>query len=270
MASEFFAYQTPSITDYSFIGSACLLLFCIKLLYVDDSDTLAEDHALLINRWAGFFFNLGQFCLLLSTTVLGSGLNLLTHSYLAATAALPGPAKNLVCGGLSMVLVSALFIKSMHLKRVPIDPHNRSLFMMAYSVQTIVLLAVSITTGIMCLGKNLGGMLEYLMNSDIQLLFALSGATLFVVMMSWMDEAIELTIYNSAEDARAFRTYTFGFWWCLHPTVAPDVDIEAAQQIGRQSTRLSVLSPLLGESVANMARSEWAGYESLGTSQTTY
>lgn len=36
---------------YCFIGAACLMFFCIKLLYVDDSDTLAEDHALLVNRY---------------------------------------------------------------------------------------------------------------------------------------------------------------------------------------------------------------------------
>lgn len=233
---------------------------------MDDSGTLAQDHALLVNRWAGFFFNVGQFCLLLSTTILGSGLNLLTHSYLAATAALPGPAKNLVCGGLSTVLLSTLFIKSMHLKRVPLDPHNRSLFMLAYAIQTVVLLAVSITAGVMCFGKNLGGVLEYLMNNDIQLLFALSGATLFVVIMSWMDEGLELTLYQSVEDARAFRTYPFGFWWCLKPDVS-DVDVEAAQSHSSNLhsagvSRLSVLSPLLGESVANLARSELAGYDS--------
>jgi hypothetical protein len=267
VASEFFAYQTPSVTDYCYIGSSCLLLFCIKLLYVDDNDTLAQDHALLVNRWAGFFFNLGQFCLLLSTTILGSGLNLLTHSYLAATAALPGPSKNLVCGGLSIVLLSTLFIKSMHVKRVPIDKsrHHRSLFMLAYSLQTITLLAVSLTAGIMCYGKNLGGVLDYLMDSDIQLLFALSGATLFVVMMSWLDEGLELSLYQSVEDARAFRTYPFGFWWCLKPNLS-DMDVEAAQTPSNSQstgvTRLTALSPLLGESVSNLARSELAGYDS--------
>ncbi|GKY99902.1 hypothetical protein MPSEU_000943800 [Mayamaea pseudoterrestris] len=266
VASEFFAYQTPSITDYCFIGSSCLLLFCIKLLYVDDTDTLAQDHALLVNRWAGAFYNLGMFGLLLSTTILGSGLNLLTHSYLAATAALPGPAKNLVCGGLSTVLLSTLFIKSMHVKRVPIDPRHRCWFVLAYAIQTIVLLAVSLTAAVMCYGKNLGNALEYLMNSDIQLLFALSGVTLFVVIMSWMDEGLELTLYHSVEDARAFRTYPIGFWWCLKTGAdmsdgSMDVEAGSSSQLTGVS-RLSVLSPLLGESVANMARSELAGYDS--------
>ena len=128
VASDFFEYQTPTLEHYSFIGSACLMLFCIKLLYVDDSDTLAEDHALLVNRFAAFFFNIGQFSLLVSTTVMGSGLNLLTHDYMAASAALPGPAKTLVTGGFSAVLLSTFFIKSMHLKRVPTDPRNQALF----------------------------------------------------------------------------------------------------------------------------------------------
>ena len=64
VASEFFEYQTPTLEHYGFIGAACLLFFCIKLLYVDDSDTLAEDHALLVNLTAGFFFHVGQFALL--------------------------------------------------------------------------------------------------------------------------------------------------------------------------------------------------------------
>jgi Bacterial low temperature requirement A protein (LtrA) len=51
VASEFFTYQTPTIEHYAFVGAACLMLYCIKLLYVDDSGTLAEDHALLVNRY---------------------------------------------------------------------------------------------------------------------------------------------------------------------------------------------------------------------------
>ena len=39
------------------------MFFCIKLLYVDDSSTLASDHALLVNRTAALCFNLGQFVL---------------------------------------------------------------------------------------------------------------------------------------------------------------------------------------------------------------
>src|SRR3569623_1805353 len=64
VASEFFEYQTPTLEDYAFLGSACLMFFCIKLLYVDDTTNRAEDHALLVNRWAGFFFNLGNFTLM--------------------------------------------------------------------------------------------------------------------------------------------------------------------------------------------------------------
>ena len=99
VATTFFEYDTPNWEQYSFISSTCLLLFCIKLLYCDDANTLASDHALLINRTAAIFFNIGQFALLFSTTILGSGLNLLTHHYLAATVALPGNDKSLVCCG---------------------------------------------------------------------------------------------------------------------------------------------------------------------------
>jgi hypothetical protein len=232
------------------------MFFCIKLLYVDDSsDTLAEDHALLVNRWAGFFFNVGQFCLLLSTTVMGSGLNLLTHDYLAATAALPGPAKTLVCGGFSAVLLSMFFIKSMHLKRVPTDPRNQALFIAAYIIQSIVLLAVVGLSAAMALGWT-GRLLEALMQNDITLLFSLSLAALFVLIMSWLDEGVELVLYESAEDSRSFRIHPFGFWWFLKPDVSDEELVDAMVDSARQSTTsrssLSVLSPLLGSSIADI------------------
>lgn len=260
VASEFFTYQTPTLEHYAFVGSACLMFFCIKLLYVDDSDSLAEDHALLVNRWAGFFFNVGQFCLLLSTTVMGSGLNLLTHSYLAATSALPGPDKYLVCGGFSAVLLSIFLIKSMHLKRVPTNPRHQRLFVGAYIVQAMILLAVVGVTATMCyMGasnrSNGNGLLEYLLNSDIELLMTLSLAALVVVVMSWLDEGVELALYNSAEDSRSVRVQVFGFWsCCLRPDVSQaDINLLAERaSVSTNSSRLSlsVLSPLLGDSAA--------------------
>lgn len=108
-ATPFFEYDTPDWRQYSFIGSCCLLLFCIKLLYCDDANTLASDHALLVNRTAAAFFNIGQFALLFSTTILGSGLNLLTHHYLAAIAALPGNDKSFVCCGFGGTLNHARY-----------------------------------------------------------------------------------------------------------------------------------------------------------------
>lgn len=259
VASEFFEYQTPTLEHYSFIGAACLMFFCIKLLYVDDSGTVAEDHALLVNRWAGFFFNIGQFSLLLSTTVMGSGLNLLTHEYLAATAALPGPAKTLVCGGFSAVLFSTFFIKSMHVKRVPTDTFNQALFVGAYIIQAVVLLLVVGVTAAMSLGYT-NPFFDRMMQYDSVLLFVLSGSALMVVAMGWLDEGVELMLYESAADSRAFRVHPFGIWWCLAPDVtteelddnAEDMldNIDMSQRTSRY--RLSVLSPLLGSSIANM------------------
>jgi hypothetical protein len=261
VASEFFEYQTPTLEHYSFIGAACLMFFCIKLLYVDDADTLAEDHALLVNRTAGFFFNVGQFCLLLSTTVMGSGLNLLTHSYLAATAALPDHAKNLVCGGFSAVLLSTFFIKSMHLKRVPTNPRNQALFVAAYVIQSVVLLAVVVVTAVMCFGNVTDTFLGVLMQNDIQLLFSLSGAALFVVLMSWLDEGVELALYKSAEDSREFRVHPFGFWWCLKPGVTQEEMEMDESDRNRATSSLSAFKPLLGSSVALMQAD--MGYDSM-------
>jgi len=255
VASDFFAYQTPTLAHYCFIGAACLMFFCIKLLYVDDADTLVEDHALLVNRFAAFFFNIGQFSLLVSTTVMGSGLNLLTHDYMAAAAALPGPAKTLVTGGFSAVLLSTFFIKSMHLKRVPVDPRNKALFVGAYAIQAAVLLIVVGITGAMALELTSMGFLQYLMQTDIQLLFCLSGSALFIVIISWLDEAAELALYESAADSREFRVHAFGLWWCLHPDIS-DEDMNELRESNEEgitsTTRLSVLSPLLGSSMADL------------------
>jgi len=204
--------------DYLFMGAICVTFLCIKLLYVDDdADTLAQDHALLVNRWAAFCFHFGQFALLLSTTVLGSGLNLLTHSYLAATAALSGPEKSMVCGGFSAVLLSTFFIRSMHVKRIPVDPTNRALFIGAYVVETCVLLAVATIALVRSrwegqgMKENGATFLEYLWANDIQLVCALAVAATFVVVISWLDEGVELTLYESVEDSRAYRVHPFGF-----------------------------------------------------------
>lgn len=198
VASPFFEYETRTWQQYAYLGSACLMLFCIKLLYVDDSNTLAKDHALLVNRWAGFFFKLGQFGLMLATTVLGSGLDLLTHSYLAATAALSDNAKNLVCGGFAAVVFSIFFIKSMHLRRVPLDPSQRNVFLAAYCIQILVMICVVAATVRMCFTDE--GYLNILMRNEIEMMFALSGFALFLLMMSWLDEAAELSLFSSADD----------------------------------------------------------------------
>lgn len=254
VASEFFEYQTPTLEDYGFLGSACLMFFCIKLLYVDDSDTLAQDHALLVNRWAGFFFHAGNFSLLFSTTVMGSGLNLLTHSYLAATAALPGPAKSLVCGGFAAVLLSTFFIKSMHIRRVPVDPVNQALFVAAYVVQSLVLLAVVAVSLVMAFGQGNTSILEVIYESDMLLLASLSGAALLVLITSWLDEGVAVSLYSTSEDSREFRIHPFGFWWCLRPEVDQNEveDVIAQEEKGAESRRLSALSPLLGSSVASL------------------
>jgi hypothetical protein len=250
VATEFFEYDTPNIEQYSFLASACLMLFCIKLIYVDDSSTLASDHALLVSRTAAFFYNFGQFALLLSTTVMGSGLTLLTHSYLAAAGALPDNAKNLVCGGFAALLLSILFIKSMHLKRVPLNPHERALFIGAFVIQTITTLAVVGVTTAMCFGH--GGYFQMLMQNDVELLWVLCGFALLLVGLGWLDEGLELALAGGSAESD-YLVHPFGFWWCLHPDV--DLTDLTTEDIGPQPRGLSEMSPLLGESVANMKMS---------------
>jgi len=215
VATPFFDYQIPSCNQYIFMGLACFLLFCIKLLYVDDSFSVdPADHALLVNHMAAFFFHVGQLLLLLSTTVLGAGLNLLTHSYLAATTALPANAKNLVCGGFSGVIFSIGFIKSMHLRRVPANTAHRRLFFAAYGTQLFVTVAVVVATASMCLDTD--GDFGQMYLTEIQTLCVLCGLALFLLVIYWMDEAVELNIYDELAQARQFRVEPFGLWSCLN------------------------------------------------------
>mmetsp|Transcript_15257 Transcript_15257/g.30823 ORF Transcript_15257/g.30823 Transcript_15257/m.30823 type:complete len:217 (-) Transcript_15257:134-784(-) len=193
----------------------------------------------------------------MSTTVLGAGLDLLTHNYLAATAALSDNSKNLVCGGFSAVVLFIALIKSMHLRRVPNDPGKRNWFVAAYTVQIIFLFAVVFTSAQMCLAKD--GPLKYLMMSEIEMLAVLSGFAFLLVVMSWLDEAVELTIYGEGEDAREFRVHPFGLWWCLQPE-DPIVE-EMVQEPATADGRLAALSPLLGSSVANLGYSSMDLYQ---------
>jgi len=265
VATGFFEYDTPDWRQYSFIGSTCLLLFCIKLLYCDDASTLVSDHALLVNRTAAAFFNIGQFALLFSTTILGSGLNLLTHHYLAATAALPGNDKSLVCSGFAAVLLSTTFIKSMHLKRVPVEPTQRALFIGAYIIQGSATIAVAGFAFLLSYGQ--GGYLQVLLQNDVELLWVLSGFAVLLVLLSWLDEGLELALQDRVNNRKdTFLVSPFGFWWCLHPEVTPEEilaeevattavlsnSLSASKREKHSGPRLSEFSPLLSESVAQM------------------
>lgn len=268
VASEFFEYDTPSRMQYCFIGACCLILFCIKLLYVEDADTLAEDHALLVNRTAAFLFNVGHFCLLLSTTVMGSGLNLVTHEYLAATAALPSQAKNLVVGGFSAVVLSTFFIKSMHVKRVPADnSRHRRLFVAAYVTQAIVTLAVVAVTAAMCLGG--GGYLKTMEEDDTELVFILAALAVFLVALSWLDQGVELSLYETSLDSQEFRVEPFGIWSCCLDQEVTDEELLSgiAAEDQSLSRRFSALSPLLGGSSAAFLKAELKDTEGYGSMQ---
>lgn len=203
VASPYFQYWDPTTSQYAFVFLACFLLFMIKLLYVDDTYSIApQDHALLYNRMAGFFFHIGQFSLLFFTTVLGSGLNLLTQSFLAAAAALPSEAKNLVCGGFSATILSITFIKSMHIRRVPTDPKHQNMFYTAYFAQFVVVLAAVYVSARMYMTTDTeSGLSALLMRNEIEMLAVLVGFSVVVVFMSWLDEAIELRLYSDAAEA---------------------------------------------------------------------
>ena len=159
---------------------------------------------------AGFLFQIGQFTLLLATTTLGSGLGLLTHSFLASTAALSDNSRTLVTGGFSGVIASIFLIKSMHVRRVPIDATQKCLFYTAYGIEVFVYVAITTLTAYLAFAKNT----IFSALNEMETLFFLSGLALFAVVMSWLDEAIEMSLYGSSSDALNYRVSAFGFFSC--------------------------------------------------------
>ena len=91
--------------------------------------------------------------------------------------------------------------------------------------------------------------------------WVLCGFAVLLVLLNLLDEGLELALQGENENnGGQFLVSPFGFWWCLKPEVSLEemmTEEAAAQQslTTRQphsSGRLSELSPLLGESVANM------------------
>mmetsp|Transcript_20528 Transcript_20528/g.43114 ORF Transcript_20528/g.43114 Transcript_20528/m.43114 type:complete len:619 (-) Transcript_20528:106-1962(-) len=263
VASPYFNYWDPTTDQYAFLFLACFLMFMIKLLYVDDTYAIApQDHALLYNRAAGFFFHLGNFSLLLFTTVLGSGLNLLTHSFLAAAAALPSDAKNLVCGGFSAVVFSIAFIKSMHIRRVPTEPKHERMFFVAYVTQFVAILAVVFITARMCFTTDMDdGFLALLMRNEIEMLAFLVFFAVVLVALSWLDEAVELRLYGDGAVASEYRVEPFGFWACFKHEEPLQLEAMALQR--NRASMLAQQSPLLGSSVMSFSNSMYNSFANL-------
>jgi len=253
VASTYFSFWDPSWEQYAFLFLACFLLFTIKLLYVDDIHSVApQDHALLYNRAAGCCFHLGNFALLLFTTVLGSGLNLLTSSFLAAAAALGTDAKTLVCGGFSAVVLSIGFIKSTHIRRVPTNLKHKRMFFIAYFTQLVSFLAVVLITARMCFSHDSdNGFLALLMQNEIEMLGILVFFAAVLIIISWLDEALELNLYSDASEASEYRVQPFGFWACLASEDALQVEALALE---RNRASLMISSRSWYSSIGNLSK----------------
>jgi len=245
-ASPFFAYQSPTVREYAFIGAQGAMLYCIKLFYSDDAPKLARDHALLVNRPSAFLFKVGHFTLLFSTTVLGSGLDSITHSYFAATAALPRDAKRMVCGGFAMVVLSIFLIKSMHMKRIP--RRQKYYFMGAFCLQTIVNLTVVLVSGSMCVDPKSYFGRVVVPQDELTLVVGLLIVAFVLVLLSWLDEMIELALYNDDDDEDASQqavllVHPFELWWF---TTTTEEDERVYIERCFSSSLPSSVTPLLG------------------------
>jgi len=150
----------------------------------------------------------------------------------------------------------------MHIKRVPLLPAQRMLFVGAYTVQALATIAVAGISFFLSYGK--GGYLLILLQNDLILILFLTGSAVLLVFLSMLDEGLELALQSDGEGS-PFLVSPFGLWWCLHPDVTPDEILaeEAAASLSHNTfasksrtrtsnVRLSEFTPLLGESVAQL------------------
>lgn len=197
------AFPDQPIGNYSFLLAVCFLLYCVKLLYVDDLHTIDPlDHALLVNRGVAACYVAGQFLLLASITALGSGLKLLTHNCLSAEATLANNAKTLIFSGFACVVLSNVFLKSLHVRRIPVDPRNRRPVLAAHVLDILMNLLVGVTAGMLCseyAAETTAGL------SDDDIIYSLAGVTFVLVIFSWMDKYVEVLLVEDDSSHRCHR-----------------------------------------------------------------
>ena len=151
------------------------------------------------------------------------------------------------------MILSIGFIKSMHLRRVPLNPSHRQLFYAAYIIQVIVLFTVAYATTAMSINR-LGyiGQLNY---NEIEMLAILCCLALFLLVISWLDEAVELNLYGGS-NAREFRVHPFGLWSCFKPGDLEPPLLPPNNDMSMSVRHLSELS----HSSANMFDSQYGSF----------
>lgn len=232
VANDFLSFRTPSLEEYSFLGAICITLLCLQFLFVDDADTVSMDHALIVNSWTGFFFHIGHLMLMMCLTGLGAALSTMTHEYFRGNSSVL--ARLRVAEGFTATLLAISFLNSLHVKRVPSDPNHRAVFMSTYVIQALFMLSILSVTAAMQFGY-----FEDL--SNLELVWFVAATAVIVMVLSWTDEIVELSLYMSGADAREARSQPLRFWCCVvprKPEEIADSDAEGSNQ--------SSLTPLLG------------------------
>ena len=236
-ADDCFQNGPVSLTLYLYVGGVCLLLFGIKLMYVDDFPTLAQDHALLMNRTSAFFYHKGQFVLVISTTVMATGLVMLTRSYVSQRDHVPKMTKQLVCWGFATVTLATFFIKSLHLQRVPSERRQKVSFYVTYVAQTIVMWSVVVLAGLFPFWSS---HLSFAGREEVTIIATLCFLELVLMCVSWCDEILEVSFFASGEDSRQNMVEPFGIWWFLkaEPVEKPQFEDLMKEQEMTESTSL--------------------------------
>ena len=88
----------------------------------------------------------------------------------------------------------------MHLKRVPIESTPKALFIGAYVIQGLATVAVAGFAFLLSFGEV--GYMQFLVQNDVQLMWVLSGFAVLLVLLSWLDEGLELALRDGGESAK--------------------------------------------------------------------
>lgn len=242
--NDYFQTETLGLLAYVYFGCIGFLLFGLKLMYVDDFPTLAQDHALLVNRTSAYLYQQGQFVLILATTAMGAGLTLLTSSFILQEPRISTVTKRLVCWGFAAIIFAIYFTKSLHLQRVPSEKDKRTSFYITYVGQSLVLWCIMAVAVLMPLrGLNLG----FMVREEVRLVASLCGMELILLLVSWIDEIIEVAFFATPEDSRSSMVEPFGIWWFQPRTALEKPDVEELLQEKGEDKESTENKPLLGD-----------------------
>lgn len=89
------------------------------------------------------------------------------------------------------------------------------------------------------------------MQNEIEMLSILVFFATVLIIISWLDEAVELNLYSDASEASEYRVQPFGFWACLASEELLQVEALALE---RDRSSMMRFSGSWYRSIANLSK----------------